>query len=297
MTRFLANLIASVIVMLAIGACIFALSGCEEPDRLYPIPERSWDIEARRPSPPPPPEEECGIQLVWDLPVPPLGECSPGWTDTCSGTSQPPVLPVSEISCNNRDDDCDGLVDENTAPSAVVVYMDWSGSMVGLRGTWRAAFCETQAPRTQWKLYAFGVQGEGSPFYELIADWAYGTQHICDAMQGDPWLLMSGRDEFAGEVIGTTAIDIDFPDGHNRHIVTITDEEPHPIDSPYAVGGTEIVAEKCQALKAQHWIFTYPLYYHLWADVTQVCPGGPRSITGSYQFLSDAITQVAQDGC
>ncbi len=94
---------------------------------------------------------ECtqGQTRVCDSSIPLRGICNPG-TQTCGsndqwGTCVGLVRPVEE-TCNGKDDDCDGQVDENLTQSCTNEQCNTTGVKTCLNGQWGA--CSARTPTT-----------------------------------------------------------------------------------------------------------------------------------------------------
>lgn len=205
-----------------------------------------------------------------------LGPCRPG-VRTCSGgraREAPPITPVTEILCNDIDDNCDGIVDEDeSGPArAFVILFDRSGSMDDKRAMLEAAICSwstnSLSANTTFAVVYFGLGFETSEYVTVAQD--FGTAEQTCGTLFVPFAGGSYGPEYALEAM-SIGNQLEWPVDADRYQLVFTDES---IQQPAFTNITrQQIEADCAAAPYEIGVFTRPDLAFEWGVVVSSCGG------------------------
>jgi hypothetical protein len=203
-----------------------------------------------------------------------VGECKIGVRrcENCRMSEIPPVTPVAEILSNCKDDDCDGLTDEDDEEDvtrAFAIVFDQSGSMDDERYTLTAAVCEwSQNAMSADSLFAIINVGYGiSPTFTALAqDFSDAATTCGTLLAGLPSGYTSGT-EFMLEGISEAGL-LEWPPADELVVLAFGDE---PIQV-YQVTVPEIEND-CFSVPYRLGVFAEWSYTPEWSWAATSCGG------------------------
>lgn len=222
-----------------------------------------------------------------------VGECRAGITICENGREKifGMVLPRTEICTNNKDDDCDGLVDEQETGLAAVdyaFYIDFSGSMVGDRlDTVLNSVCSfVDNPMfisSRFAMVGISLNGVG----ELGNSDEYGTHVITDFTdigsacnilnQFVSENILSLSDELQLDAVlmsfDPESISLDWSD-NQRRVYIFSDEPPQCLSEDNLNDKMNELIDSCNTNDFTVGVFTLPDFYlYGWQTLVGGCGG------------------------
>lgn len=282
---------------------LLLLLACDDP-RLHALPEAGpvaeEGVRDRDPLEAGPPPRGCGISLVWPYDFPPLGECAPGWLDTCTGEQRFYQGPREDVCGNGLDEDCDGVADDEGGDRAILLILDVSGSMTDRRAHFAEAVCAhaSQATGEQWALVVFGAgpDQEDVPLWFFAENFAPGAQHVCQWLRSAPWTSWPQGGEYLGAVSLEAVGAVSWPTNHARHIIAVTDEEPHAM--PGEPGdGVDLLQRACEESGALLSVVTNSPWRFYYQGAISSCGGDAHILGWSASSILEVLTLAAAMGC
>jgi hypothetical protein len=234
-----------------------------------------------------------------------VGECRPWHNECLDGheVHRGQVLPTPERCGTQRDEDCDGLVDEpegQTAGQAFVILVDVSGSMDSVNNALRSAICDwSTGPRFHNSLFAieaFGTSSfsDTSPYINKVADFV-NAQEACTkltdylAYNGGGGAEYGPYNVWAIDHTPITEFGLSWPNGMDRRVVLFSDEEPQAVGSSLAQEEQNVV-DDCSQFNFSLGVFTtYGLDY-LWQSMTDgACQGWIEHLNVDADLMRQAL--------
>ena len=288
---------------------LLLLAACDDPRLLeLPPPPEAGPVaeDGTRPRDPAPyfdagEPDGCELRVIWPYDFPPVGECAPGWFDECSGQSAGPIGPTPEQCANGLDEDCNGVIDDGARDRAILLVLDVSGSMGDRRGMITDALCvhgQANVPGEQWALAVLGASPDQDalPAWRMVASFAPGVDHLCAWLRTSPWLGWYQHGEYVGAVSLEAVDGLSWPAGHSRHIIAVTDEEPHGLPGEFGPG-TDMAEEACEEAEAMYSVLTPSHWHFYWTSVVNTCGGETFNLGFGVTPILDALRQAAAKGC
>lgn len=172
-----------------------------------------------------------------------VGECRVGTVQCVRGVESYPdmVTPTEEVCGTDKDEDCDGVIDESdgTVDAAFYISIDYSGSMNEEIMVLTQAICGwVEDPRyveSRFAIDAVAVRGPVSDYRQQITDFAT-AEVACEALLNfsEPSLV----DEYmVYSMVQAMSEEYHWPEGLDRHVIMFTDEPnyTHPAANDMAL--------------------------------------------------------------
>lgn len=239
-------------------------------------------------------DNDIAVEFFYDGPPGTVGrgECVPGirYCEAGGSVEVPPVYPREE-SCDGRDNDCDGFVDETgVGPTAYYLILDVSGSMLQYKDVAAQAFCDfaRALPTNTSFAVALVAASDLPPFVVLMQDFA-DAETTCATVSMTGFTLPFSGLEYALEPWPLPT----YP-GSDTALITVTDEPlavfgENGLDPAGAVG-------LCATQDLTVWVYTHQSMFDPWQPIVDVCGGGVYPLpvtTGAFRdaFLSAFLSQ------
>lgn len=222
-----------------------------------------------------------------------VGECKAGITVCENGREKVfgMVLPNTEICTNNKDDDCDGLVDEQETGLAAVdyaFYIDFSGSMVGDRlDTVLSSVCSfVDNPiftTSRFAMIGISVNGVGEignieqHGIHLITDFT-DIASACDILNefvAENILSLSEELQLDAVLMSfeESTVSLDWSQ-NQRRVYIFSDEPPQCINGENLNTKIQTLIDNCNINNFTIGIFTLPDFYlYGWRTLVDGCEG------------------------
>jgi hypothetical protein len=236
-----------------------------------------------------------------------VGTCRAGLRMCVDGseTIQGYVGPHPEVCGNELDDDCDGIVDENTTtalPTQFVLVIDFSASMGSAIDIVVDSICvwAEQSTEDQFAIMAVGVQ-QGETDIQTVTDFT-STAEACQAL-----LTFYGQHQYtAGGLeyqidatifaMTTMAWDNNF----SSSIIIFSDEEAQSLLIDNASEAEEVlttVEDMCSSLDIRVSVFTDHLYMDSWSRIPARCGGFLEDVGQRPSQMERALTEAFSPRC
>lgn len=176
-----------------------------------------------------------------------FGLCRPGALRCIAGKKEcsGEVTPLEE-ECDNKDNDCDGRIDEGLSPGSVdfVFVVDNSGSMFTNIDAVKSAvsdFAANYHSRTEIKWALVGIPADGFSFDHKVTI----ITRLTDAMTFNGYMqqqsaLGGGSEPSIDALVWLTSrsnpLNMNWTSGADRHIIMFTDEHPQSYAEPELTG-------------------------------------------------------------
>ena len=234
-----------------------------------------------------------------------VGECRPWHNECIEGHEfhRGQVLPTPERCGTQRDEDCDGLIDEiegQSAGQAFVILVDVSGSMSFVNNALKNAICDWSiGPRFQSSLFAieaFGTSGfsGGFSYIDKITDFANAAEactKLTDYLMynGSGGLEYGPYNVWAIDHTDATEYGLTWPHGMDRRVVLFSDEIPQAAIGDLATEEQNVV-DDCGQFGFTLGVFTTPNVDYLWQNMTNgACQGWIEYLSPNTNYMRQAL--------
>jgi hypothetical protein len=222
-----------------------------------------------------------------------VGECRAGYKECSNGTAtiRNMVIPVSEICGNSQDDDCDGLIDENSSGADETDYLliiDYSGSMNEVNDAVATALCNWSTQgilfNSRFAVVAIGyLNSQNDPSSSvmqatLLTDFT-DSQTACDTIRYNNSLFISGSIELQLDAtysasVSNSTLSVSWL-LENKKVFIFSDEEMQQDMADTLQEAIDIVIQQCQT---QGYIIGAFINSNInnqssWFNLTQQCGG------------------------
>lgn len=252
-----------------------------------------------------------------------VGECR-GYAKKCVNgheVKDGQILPEKEICGNNKDDDCDGLTDENednSVEAAFALYIDISASMHTLPDIIASALLMwSNNPRFAESKFAVIFVGEmmqfdpegnqtNHPYIRVVSDFTNAYNASVALSEALETIQAGGFEYFPQAILEShnpdSPLKLAWPENLNKHVIAFSDEPPHSI-TDYETPSTNdtwqnpLVVEDCEENGYKVSAFVDGWSQNEWTDITEDCGGWIEVMSYNIQDMLQKLNDRFQGTC
>ncbi len=221
-----------------------------------------------------------------------VGECNPGVIVCIDGeqTAYPPDLPSEERCGTNRDEDCDGFIDEDDdgrSDGDFALAIDISTSMREEIEAVQDAVCawaeDPYSANARFAILLIGDGVESYPFVSVVQDFADVTT-TCEAMAVD-FMAFLGANEYQLSALILAQTLSWSPERLDRNVLIFTDE-------PMFLSHDDEFAEAEETCLTDYFevgVFADPAFDWMWEPLISTCGGFVDTMDPSTSVMFDKL--------